>query len=136
MKNSELRSELAKVRGHGSAHDGTSHFLWQRITAIVLIPLTLWFVWSLLGTAIAADQDKIIEWLSSGLNVAALIIMLLALFYHAKLGVQVIIEDYVHCPAIKISALLANLLIMFAFAVISILAVLKLHFHLLPGATG
>jgi len=129
MNRSELRTPLAKVRGLGSAKDGTEHFIWQRITAIVLIPLTLWFVWSLLDLAVHSDQIKIALWLSSGFNATALIVMLIALFYHAKLGLQVIIEDYIHAPLYKYSCLLLNIVLMYGFAAISVLAVLKLHFR-------
>ncbi len=131
MKDS-IRTPLAKVRGLGSAKSGTSHFLWQRITAIILIPLTWWFIYSLLHIANGGSQELVIAWMASSANAAALIIMLMAVFYHAALGMQVIIEDYIHCPSIKLSSLLLNAVLMFAFAIISILAVLTLHFHMIP----
>jgi succinate dehydrogenase / fumarate reductase membrane anchor subunit len=132
MKFSNVRSPIAKARGWGSAHDGTGHFIWQRITAIALVPLSLWFVWSILSLATGANQVELIHWLSSGLHASALILLLLAMFYHAKLGIQVIIEDYVHSPAIKFTLLLFNLFGIYGLAAVSILAVLKLHLHIVP----
>jgi succinate dehydrogenase / fumarate reductase membrane anchor subunit len=135
MKFSFQRTSLAKARGWGSAHEGTQHFLWQRLTAIALIPLCLWFVWSILHLATGANQVELIRWLSSGINAAMVVLMLLAMFYHAKLGLQVIIEDYVHCPALKITSLFANIFLMYGLAAISMLAVIKLHLVTLPPMT-
>jgi len=132
MKFSNVRTPLAKVRGWGSAHEGTHHFLWQRITALALIPLSLWFVWSILHLETGANQVELIHWLSSGLHASALILLLLAMFYHAKLGVQVIIEDYIHSPALKILSLLANLFLMYGLAAVSVISVLKLHLFIVP----
>jgi succinate dehydrogenase / fumarate reductase, membrane anchor subunit len=130
MKHSSLRTPLAQVKGLGSAKDGTSHFIHQRVTAIALIPLSLWFVCSILGLVTSNDPSKLAAWLYSGVNASVLILMLIALFYHAKLGMQVVIEDYVHCSCIKITALLGNTFFMYGAALLSILAVLKLHLHL------
>jgi len=130
MKFSTIRSPLAKARGWGSVHDGTHHFIWQRITAIALIPLSLWFVWSILHLATGVNRVEVIGWLASGLHATALIALLIAMFYHAKLGLQVVIEDYVHCPALKFASLLANLFIMWGLAAMSVLAVLTLHLHI------
>ena len=139
MKHSEVRTPLAKVRGLGSAHDGTGHFIWQRITALALIPLTLWFVWSILHlTSTGNTQRAVAHWFSHGLNATAIVLMLIALFYHAKLGIQVIIEDYVHSAGIKLVSLLLNMFIMYGFMVLSIIAVLKLHLQYVPqmGVNG
>ena len=130
MKFSNVRTPIAKARNWGSAHDGVAHFLWQRLTALALIPLTLWFVWSILHLATGANRVELIGWLSSGIHATALIVLLIAMFYHAKLGVQVVIEDYVHSPAFKFICLIANLFLMYGMAAITILAVLKLHLHI------
>lgn len=130
MKNSHLRTPLANAKGMGSAKEGTSHFIHQRVTAIALIPLCIWFVFSILSFVVSDDSSKLAAWLYSGFNAGATIFMLVALFYHAKLGVQVVIEDYFHSPCCKLSALLANAFFMYGAGLISVIAVLKLHLHM------
>lgn len=130
MQPPALRSPLANAKGMGSAKEGTGHFIHQRVTAIALVPLCIWFVFSIVGIVVSDDSSKLAAWLYSGFNSGATIVMLVALFYHAKLGVQVVIEDYLHCPCLKLTALLANTFFMYGAAVISVIAVLKLHLHL------
>lgn len=127
---SQLRSPLAKVRGHGSAKEGTSHFIRQRVTAVALVPLCLWFVFSVICLTSSSNPAALAQWLGSGVHATLTVLMLFALFYHAKLGVQVVIEDYLHCECLKMGALLANVFFMYGAAVLSIFAVIKLHLHL------
>ena len=87
-----LRSDLGKVRGLGSAKDGTHHWWWQRLTAIALIPLSLWFVWSLLCVA-QSSHAEITAWIAKPHVTVGLIALMSALFYHLKLGMQVVFED-------------------------------------------
>ena len=92
-----LQTPLAKVRHLGSAKEGVSHWWWQRLTAILLVPLSLWFVgslWSLI--AAGADRDDFVDWLSGPVAAILMLLFLGATFYHLKLGLQVVIEDYVH----------------------------------------
>jgi succinate dehydrogenase / fumarate reductase, membrane anchor subunit len=103
------------------------HWWLQRVTAVAMIPLSLWFVSSLVGLLQTSNVVVIAQWLSSPVNALLLGSLLVAMFVHAKLGIQVVIEDYVKCPVAKYSLLLANTFICFLFAGISILAVLKLH---------
>ena len=125
---SGLRHKLKEVRGLGSAKSGTSHFWWQRVTAVALVPLSLWFMTSLVSALLSPNVIRVAEWFASPVHTILMLLMTAALFVHAKLGVQVVIEDYVHTPVVKYLLLLANTFICFIFAAICILAALKLHF--------
>jgi len=120
-----LKTPLGKVRGLGSAKEGVGHWWAQRTTAIALVPLSLWFVVSLLG-ALGGDYESTRQWLSSPLVAAATLGLVIALFYHAVLGLQVVIEDYVHEEAAKIAALLVMKLAFALAALIGLVAVLKI----------
>jgi succinate dehydrogenase / fumarate reductase membrane anchor subunit len=124
----DMRSRLGRVKGLGSAHHGVSHWWLQRVTAVALAPLTIWFVISLVSALLSPNVIKVAEWFASPFNSIVMIMLLFATFIHARLGVQVVIEDYVKSPVSKYTLLLANSFICFAFAGMSILAVLKLHF--------
>jgi len=95
---------LAKVRGLGSAKEGTHHWIAQRMTAVALVPLSLWFVASLI-CLVGADLAAVKAWIASPINAVLMILTLVAGFHHAQLGLQVVIEDYVHGHAAKIGAL-------------------------------
>lgn len=125
---SELRSKLGRAKGLGSAKHGVGHWWFQRLTAVALIPLTLWFIANILCTLTARDITTVMAWFASPVNAFLLASMLVALFYHAKLGLQVIIEDYIKCPCGKYALLLGNVFFCFGGASLSIIAVLKLHF--------
>ena len=120
-----LQSNLAKAKGLGSIKEGTSHFIHQRLTALVLIPLVFWFCFSLAFLP-QMDYLSIINWIKSPINSILLIISLIASFYHLQLGLQVIIEDYVSSYPIKlISILVINLSCIF-LSIMGIYSVLKI----------
>lgn len=125
--NTSLKTPLAKVRGLGAAGDGVGHWWWQRLTAIALVPLSLWFVSSMLKM-LPAGRAELALWFSSPVVVLAVIAFFAAMLYHAYLGVRVIIEDYVHCHAKQ----LAFIIILRFAAIIGwmcvVLAAIKLHF--------
>jgi succinate dehydrogenase / fumarate reductase, membrane anchor subunit len=122
-----LRSPLGRAVGLGSAKEGVEHWWMQRLTAIALVPLALWFVASVIALA-GADHVAVIEWLSGPLAAILMLLVIGATFYHAALGLQVVIEDYVHGEGAKFAALVLNKLICFALAVAGIFAVLKIAF--------
>lgn len=125
----KLRSPLARVRGLGSAKEGTHHWWAQRLTAIALIPLSLWFIYSLV-TMTTVDYMAAIGWLQSPIICVLMILFIISLFYHAQLGMQVVIEDYITNEAIKISTIIAlKFIIMFA-GLASLVAVLKVFLGL------
>ena len=97
-----LRTPLGKAIGLGSAQSGAHHWWMQRVTAVALIPLALWFVWSLMSL-LGADQATVQQWISQPLNAALLMALVIAMFYHVQLGLQVVIEDYVHTAWLEIS---------------------------------
>ena len=120
----DYRSPIARARGLGSAKDGTHHWWMQRITAIALIPLTVWLVASLIAVG-AADHTGTAEWIRSPAVAIALLLTIAALFHHAQLGLQVVIEDYVHAEGVKLAALTATKLLAVALAATAAFSVLK-----------
>lgn len=125
---SELRSRLSKVKGLGSAHHGVSHWWLQRLTALALVPLSLWFITSLVTAMLSPSFIEVAAWFASPFNTVVMVLMIVALFTHAKLGMQVVIEDYVHGPMAKYTLLLANTFFCYACGAVGVVAVLKLHF--------
>ena len=121
----ELRSPLARVRGLGSAKEGTDHFWKQRVTAVANIFLMTFFVLLLVKLA-GADHATVKRTLSKPLISALLLLMILSGVHHMRLGMQTIIEDYVHSDGCKVLALMANSFFAISIAVACIMAVLKL----------
>jgi len=120
-----LRTPLGRVRGLGAAKTGVHHWWAQRITAVALVPLMLWLVASLISLA-GAGYDDVVRWVASPLTSTLLIALILTLFHHAQLGLQVVLEDYVHCPWIQVPAQLAVRYACVLLALTGVLSVLKI----------
>ena len=123
-----LRSPLSQARGLGSAKEGTAHWWAQRVTAIALVPLALWFVASLLSL-IGADHATTIAWIGAPVPAVLLILLLTATFYHAQLGLQVVIEDYVHNEGLKLASILFVKLVCLVLGLAAVFGILKLAFQ-------
>jgi succinate dehydrogenase / fumarate reductase membrane anchor subunit len=122
-----LRSDLGRVRGLGSAKSGSHHWWHQRLTAIALIPLSLWFITTLMKH-MSDSHHEAVAWISSPFITALLIALVISVFYHAKLGMQVVIEDYVHLEFAKVALLIAvNLALAFGL-LLGVVAILKISF--------
>lgn len=128
MADTRLRSPLGRVMGLGSAKEGVTHWWAQRLTAVALIPLVLWFVIALIGLT-GADRAAVVAWLHAPLPAIAMVLMLIAMFYHMQLGIQVVLEDYVHTEGWKIALLVLNKFVAFALAAAGIFAVLRIAFQ-------
>jgi len=120
-----MRSPLGRAIGLGSAKEGVEHWWAQRVTAIALVPLSIWFVISVIGF-VGADLETVQDWVSRPLPAILLVLLLIASFYHMSLGLQVVIEDYVHTELVKLGLVIVVRLFCFAVAVAGIFAVLSM----------
>ena len=101
-----MRSPLSRARGLGSAKTGTGHWWAQRLTALALIPLVIWFVVSMIIVT-GADHAAAVEFISSPINAVLLILLIVATFHHGQLGLQVVIEDYIHTKWLEVGLIIA-----------------------------
>ena len=119
-----LRTPLSEAKGLGSAKEGAGHWWMQRLTAVALVPLVIWFTYAVacLGNA---SYESVVSWLSNPYVVVALILFIAATFYHTQLGLQVIVEDYVH-GWLKIATLVIINFLCISIAVVGIVSLLKI----------
>jgi len=120
----KFRTPINEVRGLGSAKDGTHHWWLQRVTAVALVPLSLWLVASLVSL-VGADYQSVVIWVRSPVVTVLLICLIGALFHHAQLGLQVVLEDYVHTEWLKTTSIVLMKFTALVLGLASVLAVLK-----------
>ena len=129
-----LRTPIARARGLGPGHAGVHHWTVQRLTALSNVPLVLWFIFSAVALS-GATYAETVEWLASPVTATLMVLLVISVFYHAKLGLQVIVEDYVHHQGAKMAALAALTLALFGLAVACIVATLSVSLGTLPLPT-
>lgn len=123
--NTGMKAPLARARGLGSAGHGSDHWMKQRITAIANIPLVIWFVFSVVSLR-GASHAEFTGWLAEPVNAVLAILFIVSTFYHAKLGAQVVTEDYIHHEGFKFVKLIGQKLFFFALGVACIFSILKI----------
>ena len=124
---SDLRTPLARARGLGSARDGLKHWWAQRLTAIALIPLIVWFAISLVMLS-GADYAVARAWIGSPLVMVLLILTIVIGLHHGQLGLQVVIEDYVHGDGWKLALIVAVRFVAVIFGLAAVVAILRIGF--------
>jgi succinate dehydrogenase / fumarate reductase membrane anchor subunit len=124
---SPLRSPLGRAIGLGSAKEGVDHWWAERIGGLALVPLTLWFVISVVQLA-GADRTEFIAWVRHPVSAVLLILTLIATFHHNALGLQVVIEDYVENEALRFGLIIVMKLASILLVALGVFAVLKLAF--------
>ena len=122
-----LRSPISRVTGLGTAKDGVGHWWSQRVTSVALLPLGLWFVASLLRMP-NFGHELVTTWIAMPLNAVLLLLLIGTLVYHSQLGVQVVVEDYVHHHGLKIATMLLLTFAHVLVAALAIFAVLRIAF--------
>jgi succinate dehydrogenase / fumarate reductase membrane anchor subunit len=125
MATPRLRSPLSRAIGLGSAKEGVEHWWAQRVTALALVPLAVWFVIVVIELA-GADRALFVDWVRHPVPAVLLVLLMTATFYHGALGLQVVIEDYVENEARRLGLLIIVRFAAIVLAVLGIFAVLKL----------
>lgn len=120
----DFRSPLSRVKGLGSAKDGTSHFWHQRLTALALIPLVLWFCFGL--ATLPVDYQSLTQYIQQPVIAIGMILLIAMVFYHAQLGLQIVLEDYVGSHSIRTIAIIFSGFVCLICALIGIVSVIKI----------
>jgi succinate dehydrogenase / fumarate reductase, membrane anchor subunit len=123
----DLRTDLAKVRGLGAAHDGTQHFWLQRVTAIANLPLVIYLLYFVV-MHIGTGRAGVVASIKNPFAAITLSLALISICWHMKLGLQMVIEDYVHGHAAKLACLLLNIFFAFGLCALGVFAILKMSF--------
>lgn len=127
MAGQRLDTPLSRAIGLGSAKEGVHHWWAERISAVALVPLTLWFVASVIALA-GADRAAFAAWVGHPIPAVLLVLLLIGTFYHGALGMQVVIEDYVGNEAARLGLIVIMKFAAALLAALGIFAVLKLAF--------
>lgn len=122
---SGLRSALGRARGLGSAKEGVHHWWVQRVSAVALVPLTIWFVLSLYSV-VGGGYEAMVGWVSSPVVAVLLVTLIIATFYHASLGLQVVYEDYISHHWVRVGVDLGTKFICFLLGAAGVFAVVKI----------
>ena len=120
-----MRSTLGRARGLGAAKSGTAHWWAERVTSAALVPLTLWFVLAIYRLA-GQSAAEIAHWVASPVNATLLLALIGVTFHHMALGLQVVLEDYIHSEKTRLAAILVMKAGTWLLAIAAILSVLKL----------
>lgn len=121
----DFRTPVARARGIGSGKSGTGHFWWQRVTAVLLALLVPWLIGTLVSF-VGADLATVQATLARPYNAILFAVFVVAMFWHAKLGLQVVIEDYIHVRSLEIALLLLNILFCALGALASLYAIARI----------
>ena len=124
----DLTAPLARARGLGSAHHGASGWIATRLTSLALIPLCLWFVCSVLCSAVTLDAEGMRAWLSQPISGLLMALMMGIILHHSRSGIKEVLEDYVQSEFMKFAAFALNTGIHFLAAAMTLFAIVKLHF--------
>lgn len=122
---SSAETPLHKVQGMGSSHSGTGHFWHERVTSVALIPLSLWFLYAMLGLA-GTSEVTALQFLAHPVNAILMGAFVCFSLWHAYLGLQVVIDDYIHTPGMKIFLLLIVRFAIIAVGAASLVAIVRI----------
>jgi succinate dehydrogenase / fumarate reductase, membrane anchor subunit len=122
---SSLQTPLHKVQGLGASHSGTGHFWRERLTSVALIPLSLWFAYAVIGL-IGTNEVTMVSFLAHPWNAILMAAFAVISFYHLSLGLQVVIDDYIHTPGTKLALRLLVTAIWIAGSLISVFALVRI----------
>ena len=122
---SSLETPLHKVQGLGASHSGTGHFWRERVTSVALIPLSLWFAYAILGL-VGTNEVAIVSFIAHPWNAILMGLFVVVSFYHLGLGLQQVLDDYVHTPGTKLFLRLAVTVIWIVASLIGVFALVRI----------
>ncbi len=122
-----FNEHIKNAKGLGSAHHGVEHWMMQKITAIANFPLVMWLIYSIVKLQ-GASYTEFVTWQAQPLNAILMILLVISVSYHARLGAQVITEDYISCKCLRMAKIIGQKLFFFALAAAIIFSILKIAF--------